>query len=80
MKTAKRKPAKPLQKKPCYTTTEVARLLGISPNVVRKLIDQKRLQGYRLMGKHRRISHDSLIAFARANPAMSINVPGGLPV
>ena len=41
------------------TTTDAARILGASPNFVRKIYDQGKLTGY-LIGKERRISRVSL--------------------
>lgn len=51
--------------KTTFSTTEVARILGMSVKSVQRWIDQKRLRAGRTPGGHRRIGLDDLRAFLR---------------
>jgi excisionase family DNA binding protein len=51
-----------------FTTTEIARLVGVAPQTVCKWIDTGRLKGYRVpFSNHRRVSRANLIRFLREN-------------
>lgn len=51
-----------------FATSQVADLLGFSPDVVRRLIDDGRLQGYRLPGGRRLVSRIALACYLADNP------------
>ncbi len=57
-----------LQRKPVYTTGEVARICHVAPRTVSKWVDSGQLRGYRIPGsRDRRIPAEHLLAFLRAH-------------
>lgn len=50
-----------------YTTYQVAKQLGVSLPTVVNWVNSGRLRAHRTPGGHRRIAHNDVIAFARAN-------------
>jgi len=58
-----------------YTTGQIAKILGASPDLIIRLIDSGELQGYRLpqtapsqYGGDRRVTKESLVAYLAENP------------
>lgn len=64
------------------STSKAARILGVSATLVKTLVDQRKLQGWKTQGGHRRISLESIEAYlsgfqssARTRPSRAVS-PG----
>ncbi len=65
---------KELQVRPCCTTTEAARSLGVSVRTIQLWVDSGALQAWKTVGGHRRIPIKSLNKLKRS---VCVGVGGG---
>lgn len=59
-----------MKPKLCYTTGQIATLIGCNIRTVNKLVDEKKIIGFRLRSSARRVAHVQLAKYLRSQEGL----------